>query len=233
MKRQNAVLLFARTPEIRRSVAGEPFAALPWEDLDSIFHACVADVATSAAAIPDADVILYRDETYLPASKMPAQRENLIVMDMPAGEFGAAVGQAVEHAFLEYYHRVAVVLENNPLIGAPMLSRSLGLLGTEDDSVVMTPAGEGRVGMLALKSNHPSIFRQGHPGPDGIFRKLCELDVQIHPTAPVFSIDSAAAIDRLRGEVDSMDPSAQDYPALTSAVFRRLEKKYRMKKVGA
>jgi len=236
MKNQNAVILFARTPEIPRTAADEPFAALPWEDLDAIFHAALADIADHAAEIPDADVIVYRDERYLPASKFSRPGDAVRILDLPAGEFNAVAGQAVEHAFHEYYHRVAVVLDNNPLIGAGVISRAFDLLGTEDDAAVVASAPDGRVAMLALKSNHPSLFRGNgsrDAGSGGMLARLCELDVHLFPTDPVFLVESPATIDLLRRRISAMDPSDPDYPGLTGSVFRALEKKYRLKKAEA
>jgi len=239
MKNPNAVIVFARTPEITRSVADEPFAALPWDDLDAIFHACLRDIVDRAAGIPAVDVIVYRNERYLPAAKMSPPGENIRMLDMPDGEYDRVVGQAGENAFLEYYHRVVVVLENNPLVGTGLIRRAFDLLGTEDDAVVVTPAADGRAAMLALKANHPSVFRPGaFPSAkgEGIMSRLCALDVHIYPTtptAPIFAVDSPGTIDRLRRYVAGMDPSDPSFPKQTSGVFRSLEKKYRLKKAHA
>jgi hypothetical protein len=235
-KNQDAVLLFARTPQIARSAADEPFAALPWEDLDAIFHACLGDIVNRATGVPDVDVLVYRDERYLPAAKFSRPPEMVRVLDMPAGDFAPAVGQAVEHAFHEYYHRVVVVLENNPLLTAAAISRALDMLGTEDDAVVVLPAHTGGACLLALKANHPSLFPKALSpggGPEGILGKLCQLDAQLYPTEPLFLVDSPAMIDELRRRISALDPAGPDFPALTSGVFRQLEKKYRLKKVGA
>jgi len=233
MKNQNAVIFFARTPEIKRSADGEPFSALPWEDLDAIFHACLGDLVAGAAGIPDVDVIVYRDERFLPAGKFIPPGDNVAIMDLPAGDIEAAAGQAVEHAFLEFYHRLAVVLDNNPVLGPARIARALDLLGTEDDAVVVTPAADGRVAMMALKANHPSVFRPDGRGAGGILGRLCDLDVHLFPTEPVFLVDTPAAIDRLRHDLALADPSGPGFPKLTLGVFRTLEKKYKLKRAGA
>ena len=234
MKNQNAIILFARTPAIKRSAADEPFAALPWDDLDAIFHACLGDIISRAAEIPDADVLLYRKESYLPVTKLSQPRDNLRIFDMQEGPFAQVVGQAVENAFLENYHRVVVILENNPAFGTAQISRAIDLLGTDDESVVVTPSGDGHAAMLALRSNHPSIFRPGDPvlKPDGILSQLCDLEVYVHPTAPVFLVDTPGRIDLLRRTLAAMDPAEPGFPKQTSGIFRSLEKKYRLKKVG-
>lgn len=230
-----AVIFFARTPEVPRSAADEPFAALPWEDLDAIFHAALGDLVNRAVEVPDADVFVYRDERYLPAAKFSRPGGTVTLVDMPPGGFEQAVAQAVEHAFHEHYHRVVVVLENNPLLGRSVIRRAIDLLGTDDDSVVITPAPGGRAGMLAVKANHPSVFASGvlnKTGPGGMLAKLCELDAHLYPTEPVFLVDSPAAIDLLRRTISAMDTSDPGFPSLTSGVFSSLEKKYHLKKVG-
>ena len=46
-------------------------------------------------------------------------------------------------------------------------------------------------------------------------------------------VDTPAAIDRLRQDLASADPSGPGYPKLTQGVFRALEKKYKLKRAGA
>ncbi len=237
MKNQNAILLFARTPEISRSADGGPFAALPWEDLDSVFHACVGDLLQVATAIPDTDVLLYRSRRF-PSEKLILTAGNgTRRIEMPSEEFGECAQQAVEGAFLEYYHRVTVVVENNPLLGRGLFTRAADQLGIEDDCAVLTPSDDDRPVLLSLKSSYPSLFFGkgvsvlGRPA--GVLARLCELDVMVFPTRPSFTIDSTGNIDRLRTAVASMDPAAPDFPKRTSAAFRALEKKYRWKRPNA
>ncbi len=234
MKSQNAILLFARTPEIARSAGGGPFAALPWEDLDSVFHACVGDVLQVAAAVPDTDIILYRSARFPEEKLLQGAGNGIRQVAMPSEELGECVQQAVESAFLEYYHRVTVVVENNPLVGRALFGRVADQLGVEDDCAVVTPADDDRPVLVALKASYPSLFF-GKGGsvlgkPSGWLARLCELDVMVFPTRPLFMIDSTDNISRLRESVATMDPAAADFPKKTGAAFRTLEKKYRWKR---
>ncbi len=237
MKNQNAILLFARSPEITRSAGGGPFAALPWEDLDAVFHSCVGDLLQVAATVPDTDILLYRSARF-PAEKLLLTAGNgTRQFDMPSEDFGECVQQAIESAFIEYYHRVIVVVENNPLLGRGLLRRATDQLGVEDDCAVITPSDDERLVLVALKANYPSLFFGKGVSvlarPSGVLARLCELDVMVFPTQPSFMIDSTNNIDRLRGAVASMDPGTPDYPKRTSAVFRTLEKKYRWRRPNA
>jgi len=234
MKNQNAIILFARTPEIVRSGGGDPFAALPWDDLDSIFHACVGDLLLAAASVPDSDVLLYRSP-HFPSEKLMVPAGNGIRMfDMAHPEFGESVQQAVDGAFLEFYHRVLVVLENNPLLGRNDFRSAADQLGVEDDCAVITPADGNRIVLAALKTNYPSLFAaRGASGTGrqaGVLNRLCEMEAMVFPTRPSFALDTTANIERLRVELSARDPGTPDYPRRTGAIFKTLEKKYKWRR---
>ena len=233
----NAIILFARTHEITRSGGNEPFAALPWDDLDSVFHACVGDLLHAAASVPETDVLLYRSAQF-PAEKLIVPAGNGVrQFEMGQGDFGECAQQAIESAFLEYYHRVVVIVENNPLLRGEDFLQAADQLGVEDDCAVITPADDGGIVLAALKTNYPSLFF-GKGGsavgpPSGVLARLCELDVMVFPTRPSFMLDSTANIDRLREEVAGRDPGSPDFPKRTSAAFRALERKYKWRKTHA
>jgi hypothetical protein len=234
MRNQNAVILFARTAEVARSGGGDPFEALPWEDLDSVFHACAADLLQLTASIPETDVLLYRHAQF-PLEKLPVPAGNTVRhFEMPQGGFDDCVQQAIDGAFLEYYHRVTVVLENNPLLDRGVFRLAADQLGVEDDCAVITPTPDGGLVLLALKTNHPSLFaarggaRNGPPS--GPLARLCELDVMLFPMEPSFALGSTAGISLLRERIATLDPGQPDYPRRTGAAFRSLEKKYKWKR---
>ncbi len=234
MKHPNAIILFARTPELTRSAGSEPFAALPWDDLDSIFHACAGDLVQAAAAVGETDVLVYRGATFPVERLMVSGGNGIRQFEMGPVPFDECVQQAVENAFLEYYHRVTVVVENNPLIGRDAFRTANEQLGVEDDCAVITPAEDDRVVLVALKANYPSLFVGKGGSSDGrssgLLSRLCELDALVFPTQPSFTLGTTANIERLRGELSLRDPGSTDFPKRTSAVFRSLEKKYRWKK---
>lgn len=235
MKHPNAILLFARVPDLRRSAGNGPFDALPWEDLDGVFHSCAADLLQSAAAVPDTDVLLHVAPRF-PEERLAVPAGNGVRrVPWPAGEQqGEAVQLAAEGAFLEYYHRVTVVLENNPLLGPGILRAAADQLGVEDDCAVFTPGDGSDVVLVALKANAPSLFHGG--GADhlaregGVMARLCELDLAVFPTAPSFRLAATADLARLMEGVSLLDPAAPGYPKRTAAAFRALEKKYRWRK---
>lgn len=235
MNHPNVVLVFARTPEINRSTPEGPFAALPWEDLDSVFHACTADLLGQATAVGGADVVLHRTAEGFPDGMAGEFGDAVRMVDTPRGDLGTAVHQAVEGAFLESYHRVVVILENNPLLSSGILRKAIGQLGTEDESVVVCPSDDDRVTMLALRSAHPSLFAgrsyQAISRPGGLMSRLCEVEAQMFLMRPLYMLDTPGGLERLRTDVSRMDGDGPDFPKRTAAVFRSLEKKYRMKKV--
>ena len=234
MKNPNAVIVVAGSPEVSRSAGGDPFAALPWEDLDTVCHGCAADVVHAALAVPDADVLVYRDARY-PASRLAAQTGDRVrQFEMPEGPVGDALQQALDGAFLEFSHRVIVVLENNPLVGTRTLAAAADQLGVEDDCAVVVPADGGGVVAVALKGGCPGLFASSS-GPavgrwGGVLRRLCEEEMMIFPTSPSFGLDSTANLERLRNALADLDPDAPGFPKRTGAAFRAIEKKYRWKR---
>lgn len=233
-KNQNAILMFARTHEVTRSGGGDPFASLPWEDLDTVLHACAGDLLHTAASIPGVDVLLCVHPRF-PSEKLVLPAGNGVrKIEMPEGNFGESVQQAVESAFLEYYHRVVVILENNPLLGSGLMRIASEQLGVEDDCAVITPAAGGGVVLVALKTNYPNLFsgkgerREGLHS--GVLGRMCAMEMMVFPTPPSFLLDTTADFERLRDEMTRRDSSEPGFPKRTGSVFRSLEKKYRWKR---
>jgi hypothetical protein len=234
MKNPNAVIVFARTPEVTRSGGGDPFAALPWEDLDSVFHGCAGDIIESALALPETDVIVYRDSRFPPAKLTAPFGDTVEPIDLGEGPIGDAAQQAMESAFLEFYHRVVVVLDNNPLVGEAVMRAATDQLGVEDDCAVVVPADGGAVVLVALKAGCRRLFTEAAApagGPwGGVLARLCEEELILFPMRPSFLLDTTANIDRLRSSLASLDTGSPGFPKRTEAAFRALEKKYRWKK---
>lgn len=217
-----------------RSGGGDPFAALPWEDLDSVFHGCAADVIHSAMSVPDTDVLVFREARF-PSTKITAVSGDAAEQaDLPDGPIGDAVQQAVDSAFLEAYHRVVVVLDNNPLVGAGAVRAASDQLGVEDDCAVVVPGDAGGAVLVALKAGCRGLFSgaNGSPGGTwaGILPRLCAEEMMLFPMRPSFLLDSTASIERLRTALAGLDPDGPGFPSRTEAAFRAIEKKYRWKK---
>jgi hypothetical protein len=234
MRNPNAVIIFARTPDVARSGGGDPFAALPWEDLDSVFHGCAGDIVESALAVPETDVLVYRESRF-PAAKLTAPFGDAVrPLDLPDGPIGDAVQQAVEGAFLDNYHRVVVVLDNNPLVGDGVMRAASDQLGVEDDCAVLVPVDPGAAVLVALKAACRGLFSGGKGTPGGpwggVVSRLCEEELMLFPLRPSFLLDTTANIERLRTDMAGLDPEGAGFPKRTGAAFRALEKKYRWKK---
>jgi hypothetical protein len=234
LKNPNALLIFARVPEVARSGGGDPFASLPWEDLDSVFHGCAGDLIQSAISVPDTDVLVYRD-TRFPHEKLLAwSGEGITQMDLPDGPIGDAVQQAADGAFIDDYHRVTVILENNPLLGAGLLANASGQLGVEDECAVVVPSDSGGPLLVALKAGCRSLFSGEDPAAggrwSGVVERLCLEEMMLFPMRSSFLLNTTAGIERLRGEIAGLDPEHPGFPKRTDLAFRALEKKYRWKR---
>jgi hypothetical protein len=234
VKNPNAVILFARTPDVARSGAGDPFAALPWEDLDSVFHGCAGDVIEAALTVPDSDVLVFREPRFPPAKIAVRPGDAVAQVDLPEGPIGDAVQQAVDGAFLDFYHRVVVVLDNNPLVGGDVMRAASDQLGVEDECAVVVPADAGGAVLVALRAGCRGLFSGGyasHGGPwGGILPRLCREEIMLFPMRPSYLLDTTAGIERLRTEMAGLDPDGPGFPKRTDAAFRALEKKYRWKR---
>jgi len=234
MKNPHAILVFARTPEISRVSRDEPFAALPWEDVDAIFHACTGDILQQALDVPDADVLLYRTAGEFPDGILLQFGDRPGVFDLPRGDFGTAVQQAVDGAFLEEYHRVLAVIEIHPLMTTAFFRRAIDQLGTDDDCVVVCPTDDDRVAMVSLKAASPALFtgnaRKAIHRPSALMERLCALDALMFLMPPLSMLDTPSRLDRLRSDLDRFEPDDPEFPKRTAAVFRSLEKKYRIRK---
>jgi len=232
--RQNAVIIFARTPQINRSNPDEPYAALPWEDLDSLFTAILGDLIEHTCRAGDLDVLLYRNPLEFSDEFLQPFRSCVRCFEMQESSVMTQVPGAIEHAFTMHYSRVVVLLENHPLIGSALLAGVLGQLSCEDDCIVIGPTPTGSVYLLGVKSNHPALFRDEEPDilskPERFLRSACKENSLLFPIPSQYPLDSGSHLARVRMEIETMPESDADFPSRTSAMFKSFDKKYKARK---
>jgi glycosyltransferase A (GT-A) superfamily protein (DUF2064 family) len=234
MARQNAILIFSRSPHISRTDNSEPYASLPWGAIDTLFSAFLVDVLTHACEVQDVDVLFYRNQSEPLDEFLNPLRERMIFGELAEGKFSEQVNVAVEKAFGEGYNRLIVVLDNHPTISASMFERMFAQLNYEDDCVVLGPTIEGKTFLIGLKSHHEQLFDSSKVDPLErqyvLLERLCQLDTVLFLTEQRYMLDSGFSLARLREEL-AMSAGAEVAAARTYEVFKGLDKKYRMKYV--
>ena len=235
MQHHNAVILFARNAVIDRGGPNEPFAALPWDEIDALFTAMLSDVLESVSDLPRTDVLLYRAQTDISDEFVAGLGDRVKCFEVDGGSFPEQVQQAVDNTFTQGYHRVLVLLENNPLLQTMFLKRAFDQLSYEEDCFVVVPTIEGKCLLVGMKANHSNIFdnTEGDPIASAhvLLERLCTANANIFPAESRFSLDSGARLVRLRNEIETRAASNENYPTSTLEIFRRFDKKYTMKKL--
>jgi hypothetical protein len=233
-RKQNAILLFARMPELDRSIPDEPYAALPWEELDALSVALFSDLIEQALAVPGADVIFCCRESDNTHNLTAAFPERLRSIVFPDGPLSATVSAMIEHAFDLQYQRAILILDATPLRSPEELQKMFARLNGEDDCIVMTASPDGFCSVLGLRSTHRSMFHPVSPNlfekADGLLAFLCEQSAVLCPTPPEAVLNSGLMIARLRDTIVQTREDAPGYPKRTATIFRQLDKKYRMRR---
>lgn len=237
MNRRSAIILFSKVPQISRDNPADPFAALPWDDLDALFTAFLGDVIQNVCQIPDVDVLLYRNPNELSDDFLAPFRDRLRFRDMNDAPFAVQVQRAIEETFHDHYDRVLVLLENHPAMGTRVLRRALGILTHDDDCIVYAPTTDGHCLMIGMKMNHGWIFENTTSDPVikpyALMEKLCSVDTQVYLLPPTYMLDSSTSLGRLHTELGEREGRELDFPKRTFEMFRALDKKYRFTKAPA
>jgi hypothetical protein len=233
MPRQNVILVFSKPPRISRTNSTEPYASLPWDDLDALFSAFTVDVLYHACGVPETDVMFYRNPSEPQDEYLYRLREEVKFRELQGEHFTAQVDDAVERAFSDGYYRVVVVLDNHPTLSPRFFGKVLEQLKYEDDCTVVGPTVEGKCFLVGLKGNHSGLFdsSQDNPllKPFGLMERLCRLDGILFLTEPRYMLDSGFSLARLWSELQ--EPGVRDHYVAERSyeVFRSINKKYRLK----
>ncbi|HYQ87299.1 MAG TPA: DUF2064 domain-containing protein [Bacteroidota bacterium] len=234
MRKPSAILLFSKPPRITRSNQDEPYAALPWEDLDALFTALLGDVLEHACRLSDADILLYRHQADLSDDFLHPFGDRIKCSTLLNGSLTENVHHAVEAAFAGLYQRVVVLLENHPVLDTAFLAKIVQQLSYEDDCLVVGPALEGGCFLIGMKSNHSELFEKTDQDPlvkpNVLMKRLCGTDSILFLTQPTYLLDSGFSLARLKGDLDKTDGLSPGFPKRTYEMFKLIDKKYRLKK---
>ena len=233
---QNAVILFGRTLQFERSNPDEPYAALPWEDVDALSMAILGDVIEHSLQACNADVLFYRNPAEYSDEFLRPFRNRLKCFDLKDGSITSQVQGAVEQAFALHYSRVVIVLENSPLISPTLLSGIFSQLGCEDDCIVVGPTLDAQVYLVGLKSRHDVLFEAGGPDlfskPKRFLEGVCRESAVVVPAQTQYLLNSGSRLARLRCDVEAINESNSGFPRRTISVFKSFDKKYKQSKTS-
>ncbi len=233
MQNKKAIAVFSRVPQLRRYSADEPYAALPWEDLDMLFTAMLGDLVEIVCQSGIGDVFVFRDGKLMSDDIFSRFRGKIQIRDLPQGSFAEQVQQVIDAIFAQRYERVLLVLENNPLLPLATVRSVFQQLEYEDDCVIYGPTTDGKCSFLAVKSNYGSLFAADGGDPFGsadvLVRRLCQVNAVLFPTPVAYALDSGFNLSQLRADIENV--SREDvYPHRTLEVFKQFDKKYKFKK---
>ncbi len=232
--RHSAIIVLAESLTLERIRADEPYASLPWEDVDAFSAACIEDLLEQGRAVPHADLVLMHQAVRPSDEFLRSFQGRVHLMELPdrakvtypsfIGDFLASTG----------YTRVIIIFQVFPLLSSKLFSNTFSILGSEDDNVVLGQTPEGSCFYLGLRSPYPQFFSESSPDllekSSGILSMLCKENVILCPIDPVFSLKSGVDLYRLREMIEDIAPDDPLYPKNTAAVFRIFDKKYKPRK---
>ena len=234
VSRQNAIIIFARTPQIVRTNPNEPYATLPWEDLDSLFTAILGDLIEHTFQSGDVDVLLYRNPLEFSDEFLQPFRARVKCFDMQDGSIFSQVPGVLEQAFTLHYGRVVVLLENHPLVSPALLTRIFAQLGREDDGIVVGQSPDGQAYLLGVKSNRNAFLDSPEidllSKPERLLQAVCLENSMVFSVPSRFPLDSGTNLARLRVEIEEMQEGDAGFPHRTLAMFKSFDKKYKLRK---
>lgn len=233
MPHQNAIIVLSKPPYISRTNGNEPYASLPWDDLDALFSAFAVDVLYHASGVPETDVFFYRNPSEPQDEYLYRLRDRVKFCELQGASFAEQVDEAVRKSFADGYHRVVAVLENHPTISSGFLARVIEQLKYEDECVVVGPSLEGKCFLVGMKGNHRDLFECEETDPLGrpyvLMERLCRFEGVLFPTEQRYMLNSGFNLARLWADIQEPWMREQGVAERTCEVFRSINKKYRLK----
>lgn len=115
-----------------------------------------------------------------------------------------------------------VVGSDAPLVGAERIEAAHAALETGADLVLAPDAGGGYA-LVGLREPHPELFLEVPMSTEGMCARTVELararGLEVALLEGAFDVDVAADLERLRVEIDTLDPAAPGFPQHTARVL--------------
>ncbi len=227
----NAILVFEKQPSIHRSHGAEPFAALPWDDLDALFTAFVADLLGNAAKVAKADVLFYRNPASAVDEYLYQLEDRITIRESNGPSFSSQVCHAAQDAFAGGYQRIVTVLDNQPTLSPRLFSRLFEQLKYEHECFVVGPTAEGKCYLIGMKADHSEIFSPtgADPlvSPHELLRRLCQIPGELFLSPLRYLLDTGYNLERLFQELEAMEARGTSFPLRTYEMFKKFDRKYR------
>lgn len=229
----NAILIIARELSLHRAHGGEPFASLPWEELDVLSNAILSDLLACAGGVPRTDVFLYR----APKSKIDESRlkfsDTIKLRDGHGATLVGVVHGAVQDLFGEGYQRVIAVLDNQPLLTPRMFRKLFEQLNYEHECVIVGPTIEGRCYLLGMKADYSAVFDSPNVDaltkPYELLNRLCALPCELFLAHQRYTLENGYSLEQLKRELKLPGVRDGNFPQRTYDVFQGFDKKYKVK----
>ncbi|MBI3194913.1 MAG: DUF2064 domain-containing protein [Ignavibacteriae bacterium] len=234
VRNKKALVLFSRVPELSHRNPDEPYAGLPWTDLDALYSAMFDDVLETALTLPSIDVFVLKNEQELSNEFLARFNSKIQIIEHLNTALHEQIRHAFESLFIHKYEQVVLLLEPNPLMTKMDLRNAFELLQYDDDCVVVGQNSDGKCFLLALKSNHSDMF-ETMTDTDMIsnekcfFERICERELMVFPIPAKYPLDSGSNLHRLKTELEEL-AGGNGFSHHTRTMFRAIDKKYRIRK---
>ncbi len=229
---RNALVIFSKPPELERREPTEPYAGLPWTDLDSLFFAMLDDLLETAVRLESVDIYILRFDHSFPDESISRFGARIQIIDLPRTTTNEAIQFSFETLFGKSYEYVLLLLEPHPLITLRDLQTALNMFQYDDDSAVIGQHQDGNFYLIGLKSNHSDLFISGEETrerPQFLLARLCEREVMMFPMLPKYSLDSGASLHKLKYDLEEI-AGGNGFSKRTRTMFKILDKKYKVRR---
>ncbi|MBI5214826.1 MAG: DUF2064 domain-containing protein [Ignavibacteriae bacterium] len=234
VRNKKALVIFSKAPELAHRAPDEPYAGLPWTDLDALYSAMFDDVLETALTLPSIDVYILKNDPEFSNEFLIRLNPKVQILEHPNTALHERVHYAFETLFSLKYEQVVLLLEPNPLMTKADLRNTFELLHYDDDSVVVGQNSNGKCFLLALKSDHSDLFEamgdtDVFSNEQCFFERICERELMVFPIPPKYPLDTGSSLHRLKVELEEL-AGGNGFSQHTRTMFRSIDKKYRLRK---